>query len=177
MGDAVVVEADVFTDGHDAVVAELLFRKENETEWHVAPMQFLGNDHWTGSFRVEELGRYEYTVRGWTDAFLTWQRDLKKREEAGQDLSVDFLIGGALSCNPVLKDAARPAKERYATAMALKPSPPDPKAMWMKLLRPRNLCRLCASFTRDRSGPRAVCSRYLLSGSAPRPAGFSPPDA
>ena len=120
------VEADVFTDGHDAVVAELLFRKENEAEWRATPMEFVGNDHWTGSFRVEELGRYEYTVRGWTDPFLTWQRDLKKRQEAGQDLSVDFLIGGALSCNPVLKDAARPAGDRYQTAMSLKPPPPDP---------------------------------------------------
>src|SRR5258708_10699401 len=87
-------------------------------------MTFLGNDHWAASFRVEKLGRYEYSVRGWTDAFLTWQRDLKKRQEAGQDLSVDFLIGGALSCNPALKDAARPAQERYATATALKPPPP-----------------------------------------------------
>jgi len=125
VGDDVVVEADVFTDGHDAVAAELIYRKHGAADWQVVPMEFLGNDHWTGSFRVEELGRYEYTVRGWTDPFLTWQRDLKKREEAGQDLSVDFLIGGALSCNPVLKDAARPAKERYATGIALKPPPPD----------------------------------------------------
>ncbi|MBV9360213.1 MAG: DUF3416 domain-containing protein, partial [Betaproteobacteria bacterium] len=115
MGDDVLVEADVFTDGHDAVVAELMYRKHGAGDWQIAPMEFLGNDHWTGSFRVEELGRYEYTVRGWTDPFLTWQRDLKKRQEAGQDLSVDFLIGGALSCNPVLKDAARPAAERYQT--------------------------------------------------------------
>ena len=126
MGDDVLVEADVFTDGHDAVVAELMYRKAGAGDWRTAPMEFLGNDHWSGSFRVEELGRYEYTVRGWTDPFLTWQRDLRKRHEAGQDLSVDFLIGGALSCNPVLKDAARPAAERYATAIALKPPPPDP---------------------------------------------------
>jgi starch synthase (maltosyl-transferring) len=125
VGDDVTVEADVFTDGHDAVVAELMWKKAGESQWHVTPMEFLGNDHWRASFRVEALGRYEYTVRGWTDPFLTWQRDLRKRQEAGQDLSVDFLIGGALSCNPVLKDAARPAAERYATAMALKPPPPD----------------------------------------------------
>src|SRR5436305_9857665 len=108
VGDEVTVEADVFTDGHDAVVAELLFRKEKAAEWRVVPMTFLGNDHWTASFRVDELGRYEYTVRGWTDAFLTWQRDLRTRQEAGQDLSIDFLIGGALACNPVLQAAARP---------------------------------------------------------------------
>ena len=126
VGDDVTVEADVFTDGHDAVVAELLWRRAGAGDWHTVPMEFLGNDHWRASFRVEELGRYEYTVRGWTDLFVTWQRDLRKRQEAGQDLSVDFLIGGALSCNPVLKDAARPAQERYATGMALKPPPPDP---------------------------------------------------
>ncbi|HSU77801.1 MAG TPA: maltotransferase domain-containing protein, partial [Burkholderiales bacterium] len=116
VGDELTVEADVFTDGHDAVFAELLHRRLGAGEWKSVPMEFLGNDHWRASFRVAELGRYEYTVRGWTDPFLTWQRDLAKRQEAGQDLAVDFLIGGALSCNPVLKDAARPAAERYATA-------------------------------------------------------------
>jgi len=126
IGDEVLVEADVFTDGHEAVVAELLWRHAGARDWQVVPMQFLGNDHWSASFRVAELGRYEYTVRGWTDPFLTWQRDLRKRHEAGQDLAIDFLIGGALSCNPVLKDAARPPAERYATAMALKSPPPDP---------------------------------------------------
>ena len=126
VGDELTVEADVFTDGHDAVFAELLHRRLGAGEWKSVPMEFLGNDHWRASFRVAELGRYEYTVRGWTDPFLTWQRDLAKRQEAGQDLAVDFLIGGALSCNPVLKDAARPAAERYATALALKSPPPDP---------------------------------------------------
>src|SRR5690349_10823987 len=120
VGESVRVEADVFTDGHDAVVAELLWRAAGESEWQRTSMTFLGNDRWSAQFPVEKLGRYEYTVRGWTDMFLTWQRDLAKRREAAQDLSVDFLIGGALSCNPVLKDAARSPEERYATAMALR---------------------------------------------------------
>src|SRR5512147_2874988 len=77
LGERVVVEADVFADGHDAVQCELLFRFCGEKQWRSEPMQFLGNDHWTASFTVERLGRYEYTVRGWTDPFLTWQRDLK----------------------------------------------------------------------------------------------------
>ena len=67
IGDEVVVEADVFADGHDAVVAELLFKFEKERDWHVVPMEFRHNDHWAASFRVEKLGRYQYTVRGWTD--------------------------------------------------------------------------------------------------------------
>ena len=77
-------QADVFADGHDAVVSELLYKKLESKEWMTVPMQFHGNDHWSASFHVEQLGRYEYTVRGWTDPFLTWQRDLEKRWAAGQ---------------------------------------------------------------------------------------------
>ena len=59
-------------------------------------MDFRYNDHWVASFRVEKLGRYQYTVRGWTDPFLTWKRDLKKRQEAGQDLTIDLQIGSQI---------------------------------------------------------------------------------
>jgi len=93
VGDEVVVEADVFADGHDAVAAELLFRFHGEKTWTRVPMDFRHNDHWVASFRVAKLGRYEYTVRGWTDPFLTWRRDLAKRRDAGQDLAIDLQIG------------------------------------------------------------------------------------
>ena len=126
VGEEVLVEADVFTDGHDAVVAELLWRFEGADAWETAPMKFLGNDHWQAAFPVERLGRYEYTVRAWTDPFVTWQRDLKKRNEAGQDLSVDFLIGAELHPGvPELEDAALPAEVRYRAAMEAKPARPE----------------------------------------------------
>jgi starch synthase (maltosyl-transferring) len=96
VGERVVVEADVFTDGHDAVVAELLYKFHSEKDWQKLPMTFQGNDHWSASFPVERLGRYQYTVRGWTDPYLTWQRDLEKRKQAGQDLTVDLQIGRQL---------------------------------------------------------------------------------
>ncbi|HJS75975.1 MAG TPA: maltotransferase domain-containing protein, partial [Burkholderiales bacterium] len=87
IGDEVVVEADVFADGHDAVVAQLLYRYSGERDWITLPMEYRHNDHWVTSFPVEKLGRYQYTVRGWADRFLTWQRDLVKRHDAGQDLT------------------------------------------------------------------------------------------
>jgi starch synthase (maltosyl-transferring) len=96
LGDEVLVEADVFGDGHDAVVAELLFKHETEKDWRVVPMEFRHNDHWAASFRAEKLGRYQYTVRGWTDPFVTWRRDLVKRHEAGQDLTIDLKIGAEI---------------------------------------------------------------------------------
>ena len=96
IGDEVLVEADVFTDGHDAVVAELLYKYEKEKDWKTVTMEFRHNDHWAGSFRVEKLGRYQYTVRGWTDRFRTWRRDLVKRRDAGQDLTIDLQIGAEI---------------------------------------------------------------------------------
>ncbi|HWA39351.1 MAG TPA: alpha-1,4-glucan--maltose-1-phosphate maltosyltransferase [Burkholderiales bacterium] len=126
LGEEVVVEADVFTDGHDAVVAHLAFRHESEKAWREVPMEFRHNDHWVARFRCEKLGRYEYTVRGWVDRFLTWQRDLKKRRDAGQDLSVDFLIGASLlKSKGILADASRSPEERYEFAMTAAPVPPD----------------------------------------------------
>ena len=96
LGEEVLVEADVFADGHDQVACVLLWRFQEEAEWKAAPMEFRHNDHWAAAFTVEKLGRYEYTVRAWVDPFLTWRRDLAKRRDAGQDLSVDFLIGARL---------------------------------------------------------------------------------
>ena len=125
VGEQVLVEADVFTDGHDAVVAELLFKFESDREWQHVPMEFLGNDHWRAAFPVERLGRYEYTVRGWTDPFLTWQRDLAKRKDAGQDLSVDFLIGAELADVPELRDASLPEDVRYRAAVQAVPPAPE----------------------------------------------------
>jgi starch synthase (maltosyl-transferring) len=95
-GEEVLVEADVFADGHEVVVCELLFRLQGEKDWQTIAMQSLGNDRWSASFRVEKLGRYEYTVRGWTDPLLTWQRDLEKRKAAGQDIALDLQIGAGL---------------------------------------------------------------------------------
>ena len=93
LGEEVLVEADVFTDGHDAVAAEVVFRHKEEKEWRRAAMTFLQNDHWAASFTVEKLGRYEYTVRGWVDYHLTWERDLEKRKAAGTVQPIDYRIG------------------------------------------------------------------------------------
>jgi len=89
-------------------------------------MEFRFNDHWVASFTVEKLGRYQYKVRGWTDPFLTWRGDLVKRRDAGQDLSVDFLIGAQLIKNAVLADVTRSPDERYQAAMTVEAPPPAP---------------------------------------------------
>ncbi len=96
VGDTVTVEANVFADGHDAISAVLLHKPEPAQDWCESPMHPLGNDRWRGEFRVGELGRYRYAVLAWIDHFKTWARDLGKRVEAGQDVSVDLMVGADL---------------------------------------------------------------------------------
>ncbi|HZB89483.1 MAG TPA: alpha-1,4-glucan--maltose-1-phosphate maltosyltransferase [Terracidiphilus sp.] len=96
VGDQVRVEADAFTDGHDAIAVSLLVRREGNGEWTEISMQPLGNDSWFAAFRVAELGRYLYKVQGWVDHFETWRRDLLKRIDANTDAAVDYLIGADL---------------------------------------------------------------------------------
>jgi starch synthase (maltosyl-transferring) len=96
VGDQVRVEADVFGDGHDLVRAHLLYRHASERDWHSEEMTAEGNDHWTATFPVDRLGFYEYTVVGEVDHFLTWRSELKKRQDAGQDLDLPLKTGALL---------------------------------------------------------------------------------
>ena len=96
LGDETVVEADILVDGHDALSCALLYRKAGEEAWNEIRMEPLGNDRWRASFKVEALGRYQYTLTGWVDHFKTWARDLAKRVDARQDVSVDLLIGAKM---------------------------------------------------------------------------------
>ena len=93
IGEEIIVEADILVDGHDALSCVLLYRKEGDAKWTEVSMAPLGNDRWRASFQTHELGRYVYTVQGWVDHFKTWSRDLAKRLDAGQNVSVDLLIG------------------------------------------------------------------------------------
>jgi starch synthase (maltosyl-transferring) len=96
VGDSVVVEADIFADGHDHVAARLLFRFDEIPTWSAVPMQALGNDRWRGEFPVARVGEYFYTIAGWINHFDTWRSDLEKRIAAGQDIRIDLLQGAQL---------------------------------------------------------------------------------
>lgn len=96
VGETVVVEADVFADGHDQIACQVLYWRDNGEEIQSSPMKPLGNDRWRGEFPVLTLGRYQYTVEGWIDRFQTWRNDLMKRIAAGQDVHVEMLIGAEI---------------------------------------------------------------------------------
>ncbi|MFZ5558422.1 MAG: alpha-1,4-glucan--maltose-1-phosphate maltosyltransferase [Pseudomonadota bacterium] len=95
VGEAVAVEADAFTDGHDVLACRLAFRHEEDPQWQEAPMRPLGNDRWRGSFQVQRLGRYRYTIVAWVDHFLSWRHDFARRVDA-EDIAIAALVGAHL---------------------------------------------------------------------------------
>jgi starch synthase (maltosyl-transferring) len=96
VGESVVVEADIFTDGHDSVAGEVLYRLVQQSTWQRVPMKPLGDDRWCGEVPVGEVGRYEYTVEGWIDRFRTWRNAMVKRIQSGQDVQTECVIGANL---------------------------------------------------------------------------------
>jgi starch synthase (maltosyl-transferring) len=96
VGEKVVVEADIFADGHDLLAARLLYRKEGASDWSEVVMKQGVNDRWRGAFRVDEEGLYAYTIQAWVDRFLSWRQGLSKKVLAAQEVSVDLLAGAEI---------------------------------------------------------------------------------
>ena len=123
IGERVSVHADAFSDGHDVVACSILHRHEDASTWQEVPMEALGNDVFGGEFRVTRLGRHLYTVHAWLDRFGSWRRDLEKRIDAGQDVTVDLEIGARL----VRAAAARAEGEDRAALEAALAELADPE--------------------------------------------------
>ena len=123
VGDTVIVEADVFADGHDSVAARLLYKREGASSWDWAYMTALGNDHWRGEFSVGGIGRYIYTIAGAIDRFGTWRGDLTKRIAANQDVRVDLLNGGLILEHIAALANGEDAAQLAAWAKLLKDEP------------------------------------------------------
>lgn len=96
VGEQVMVTADCFADGHDALAAVVRYRSASSQQWQEAPMALLGNDVWQASFTVSEMKPHYYTVEAWVDHFATWQDELRKKFKAGQDVASELLEGAAL---------------------------------------------------------------------------------
>jgi starch synthase (maltosyl-transferring) len=135
VGELVEVEADVFTDGHDAVACVILYRREHAADWQQATMRPLDADRWRGVFGVQACGRYLYTVRAWVDHFETWRRDLRKRIDAGQDIDIALQIGAGLVQQAAARAGAADG-ERLSTWAALLQSAQAPEQRSEAALQP-----------------------------------------
>jgi starch synthase (maltosyl-transferring) len=113
-GEAVVVEADIHADGHDAVAAVVQYRGAGEAAWNEVTMSPLGNDRWRGRFIVGATGTWEYSIEAWIDRFASWRLALSKKLGAGQDISSELLEGAALVDEAASRMADPEARRRAA---------------------------------------------------------------
>jgi starch synthase (maltosyl-transferring) len=108
VGEDLVVEADIFKDGHDVVAAIQKWRVLGKRAWRETPMNFVDNDRWRGVCTLYDEAIHEYTVEAWTDTFRSWQGEFAKKFEAGiSDLRSEALEGAAL-----VEAAAKRARDR-----------------------------------------------------------------
>jgi starch synthase (maltosyl-transferring) len=104
IGRVIEVSADIFKDGHDLIAARILFRRPGETEFRLAPLNYrFDADRWHGSFKVDQIGLWQYLVEAWPDRFGTWRSELGKRLNAGQDVRPELLEGASLLARLAVK--------------------------------------------------------------------------
>jgi starch synthase (maltosyl-transferring) len=98
-GESLVLEADIYKDGHDSLSARLKWRPLGTLDWHHAPMAPIpnGNDRWRGECAFFGNTRYEFTIEAWSNSFLTWQHEFELKFNAGlQELRSEILEGAQL---------------------------------------------------------------------------------
>ena len=96
VGDAVEVYASIFKDGHDVLGAAIRVKPPRATRWREEPLTPLGNDRWGGSFAVDAPGRWCWRIEAWTDRIATWQHELRRKVDAGQEDLAGELAEGAV---------------------------------------------------------------------------------
>jgi starch synthase (maltosyl-transferring) len=97
VGDEVRVEATIFRDGHEVLGAALRMKPQGARRWQEDAMTELGNDRWAASFVPGSCGRWCYRIEAWVDPVASFQWELRRKVEAGQeDLSSELAEGAVL---------------------------------------------------------------------------------
>ncbi len=115
VGEDLVVEADIFRDGHDVVAAVLKWRVLGKRAWRETPMIFVDNDRWRGACTLYDNAIHEYTVEAWTDTFRSWQREFAAKFEGG----ISALRSEAMEGVALVRAAARRAQNLADAARLL----------------------------------------------------------
>ncbi|SDG76957.1 alpha-1,4-glucan--maltose-1-phosphate maltosyltransferase [Roseospirillum parvum] len=95
VGDLLTVTAEVFRDGHGVLGVVLESRPRPDAAWSAVPMTLVepGLDRWRGELPLTALGRWDYRVVAWDDAWATWSRDITARLKAAQALDLELIEG------------------------------------------------------------------------------------
>src|SRR3954454_20324278 len=103
VGDTVTVRAEIFADGHEELRAVVKFRRNTSppTRWKESPLRridaHVDGDTWEGSFPVDAVGGWQYTVEAWIDPLASWRHEVHRKLDGGQtDLSGELSEGALL---------------------------------------------------------------------------------
>jgi starch synthase (maltosyl-transferring) len=148
-GDRFIVEADIFREGHDALAAVLRYRVAGAKTWRETPMRPAANDRFSGSFVLEAIGLYEYTIEAWPDAFATWVHDTAIKHAAAQSVSLELIEGRAL-IDAAADRARKPDRSALRALLAAYAAAATDDARLAVLLSER--AASCMELVPDRSG-------------------------
>jgi starch synthase (maltosyl-transferring) len=96
VGDLVPVAATIVRDGHEPLRAVVRHRR-GRARWREAPLRFLGNDRFAGTFAVDAVGRWQFEIEAWADRHAGWLDEHDRKVAAGQaDLGGELAEGEAL---------------------------------------------------------------------------------
>lgn len=85
-----LIEADIFADGHDKIAAALRYRKRGERKFEEVRFAPVINDRWAATMVFPENAFYEVVIVAWRDLYATWCMEVKKKHDAGVDISLEL---------------------------------------------------------------------------------------
>ena len=84
IGEELIVEADIFSDGHGQMEAVLKCKAKKGRVWQETPMHHVNNDRWRAVTTFTKTGEYQYSIEAWNEPFFSWLQDFERRLSGGQ---------------------------------------------------------------------------------------------
>jgi starch synthase (maltosyl-transferring) len=127
LGEVIPISADVWREGHDAVAANVVWRKVgNRGPAHHVRMEHagLGTDRFEAVVTADEPGLWAFRIDAWSDPWATWRNAVTKKLGAGQspeELANDLETGARLLQRVGRRPAERPHRDLlFGAANALR---------------------------------------------------------
>jgi starch synthase (maltosyl-transferring) len=96
-GEVVPFRATIFKDGHDELGAELvLVEPSGDSTRHRMRLAGEGTDTWETLVELGAPGDWTFSIRAWTDDWLTWLHAARIKVPAGVDVQLTLATGAVL---------------------------------------------------------------------------------
>ncbi len=96
--ERLLIQANVFREGHDAVNASVILTSPGGTQRRIDMKQVepKGLDIWQAYVRMAAEGEWTYRVEGWSDPWGTWTHNAEAKLPLGIDVELVCMEGQAL---------------------------------------------------------------------------------